>query len=54
MELALLIGLATSVGLLLVTIRMYEQRVTRLQDDLDFAIGLLAADQDDRIIGGAA
>ncbi len=54
METTALLGLAFCVALLLITIYYYERRVTRLQDDLDFAIGLLSADQDDRIIGGAA
>lgn len=52
MTLTFLIGLATCVALLLVTIHYYERRCAQLQDDLDFALGLLAADDDDRI--GAA
>lgn len=46
MNLALLLGLAASVALLLVTIRVYERRIERLQADLDFAIELLDADPD--------
>lgn len=46
MNLALLLGLAASVALLLVTIRLYERRIERLQADLDFAIELLDADPD--------
>ena len=46
MNLALLIGLAASVALLLTTIRVYERRIQRLQADLDFAIELLEADPD--------
>lgn len=56
MELALLIGLTASVVLLLVTIRLYERRVERLQADLDWAIELLDADPDQflREIGRSA
>lgn len=50
MNLALLIGLAASVALLLTTIRVYERRIQRLQADLDFAIELLEADPD-QILG---
>jgi hypothetical protein len=46
MNIALLIGLASSVALLLITIRLYERRIERLQADLDFAIELLEADPD--------
>lgn len=46
MNLALLLGLAASVALLLITIRVYERRIERLQADLDFAIELLEADSD--------
>jgi hypothetical protein len=46
MNLALLLGLAASVAMLLVTIRLYERRIDRLQADLDFAIELLEADPD--------
>ena len=52
METTALLGLAFCVALLLVTIHYYERRCAQLQDDLDFALGLLAADDDDRI--GAA
>jgi hypothetical protein len=54
MTLTFLIGLATCVAFLLITIYYYEKRCAQLQDDLDFALGLLAADDDDRILGGAA
>ena len=40
------------IGLVLVTVHYYEKRCAQLQADLDFALGLLAADDDDRI--GAA
>jgi hypothetical protein len=50
MNLALLLGLAASVAMLLVTIRLYERRIDRLQADLDFAIELLDADPD-QILG---
>lgn len=46
MNLALLLGLAASVALLLITIRVYERRIERLQADLDFAIELLEAHPD--------
>ncbi len=49
MNTLLLLGLAFSVGLLLLTIRHYERRVDRLEADLDFATHLLAADLDDRL-----
>lgn len=52
MTLTFLIGLATCVASLLVTVHYYEKRCAQLQADLDFALGLLAADDDDRI--GAA
>ena len=41
MDTLLLAGLACTVALLLITIRYYERRVERLQDDLDFAVRLL-------------
>ena len=46
MNLALLLGLAASVALLLTTLRLYERRIDRRQADLDFAIELLEADPD--------
>ena len=49
MTLALLLTLATSVAALLITIRYYERRVEVLQDDLDYAVQLLAADDSTRI-----
>ena len=49
MTLALLITLAISVAALLITIRYYERRVELLQDELDYAVALLAADHDTRI-----
>ena len=53
MDTLLLAGLACTVALLLITIRYYERRVERLQDDLDFAVRLLAADADERLDGVA-
>ena len=49
MTLALLLSLAISVAALLITIRYYERRVEVLQDDLDYAVALLAADDSTRI-----
>jgi hypothetical protein len=49
MILALLLTLATSVAALLICIRYYERRCELLQDDLDFAVALLAADDSTRI-----
>lgn len=46
MELALLIALAASVALLLVTIRLYERRIEALEADLAWAVELLDADPD--------
>lgn len=43
MQMALMIGLTTSVVLLLVTIRIYEKRIEQLQDDLNWAIERRAA-----------
>ena len=56
MATAFLIALITSVAMQMITIRYYERRVERLQDDLDFAVALLAADADTKVIdlGGAA
>jgi len=52
MQTTAILGLAFCVALLLITIHFYERRCAQLQADLDFALGLLAADGDDRI--GAA
>jgi hypothetical protein len=49
MTLALLLTLAASVAALLITIRYYERRCELLQDDLDYAVALLAADDSTRI-----
>jgi hypothetical protein len=49
MILGLLIALATSTGALLICIRYYERRCETLQDDLDYAVALLAADDSTRI-----
>lgn len=49
MTLALLLTLAASVAALLITIRYYERRCEILQDDLDYAVALLAADDHTRI-----
>lgn len=46
MNLALLLGLAASVALLLITIRVYERRVAALEADLAWAVELLDADPD--------
>ena len=56
MELALLIALAASVTMLLVTIRLYERRIERLEADLAWAVELLDADPDQllRDIGRSA
>lgn len=56
MNLALLIGLASCVALLLCTICLYERRIERLQADLAWAIELLEADEDQflRDIGRSA
>jgi hypothetical protein len=56
MNLALLIGLAASVALLLITIRLYERRVEALEADLAWAVELLDADPDQllRDIGRSA
>lgn len=56
MELALLIALAASVALLLVTIRLYERRIEALEADLAWAVELLDADPDEllRDIGRSA
>jgi hypothetical protein len=49
MNLALLITLAISVACLVIVLRYYERRVEVLQDELDYAVALLAADHDTRI-----
>ena len=56
METTLLAALAIAVACFVITLRFYEKRCARLQDDLDFAVALLAADPSDRVsdIGGAA
>ena len=56
MNLALLIGLAASVALLLITIRLYERRIERLEADLAWAVEVLDADPDEllRDIGRSA
>lgn len=56
MDTALVIALAASVALLLVTIRLYEKRIERLEADLAWAVELLDADPDQllRDIGRSA
>ena len=49
MNLALLITLAACVALLLITIRLYERRVALLQEELDYAIAVLAAEPEARM-----
>ena len=49
MNLALLIGLASCVALLLITIRYYERRVALLQEELDYAIAVIGAEPNARL-----
>jgi hypothetical protein len=49
MNLAVVIGLAATVAILLITIRVYERRIALLEEELDYAMAFLAAEPDARM-----